>query len=1310
LPIFLILSFVTWVLPNSGFAFGAVPGAWAQLPSFQSNPTAAANLSAGNVESDRESEFKQIRFRASWTGERPTSWKGQIYLSDGEVLDSSPLGIENDSPVTTLVSEGRIHLLPGNATVYGGIDFRARTRAEGFVFFDLQNEISGQRFSKAIPVKELLESPKRQAMDQSQNILHVMRSPGDEIRIDWKQSTAVFECEEVFSPEIEVWHPGLQANTEYNFNFSIYDSGTGNQVWQQRIANRTNGHAEFERIRSPSSRLPEEEGVYEYRVEVSSTRSFSRFRLNRNIQFIVLSKDLPARRDPSSVASQQNSGEMWQRIAQYRFDDQRKSSFDQLNFLSSNDRRLGNRKTSLASFGKRKYTEISPGGWEAVKVDFVDNSKPHILEIEYPNHEMSVGVSILQKNDLGQVDLLGMDSGFVVENVSSEKDLVDTGTHRVVIWPSDKDVYVLVANRHRQKSCLIGNINLYAGPNSLSPAAATDVDRLANRRDVMAFFERPFFSENFNVSKTLDPNRQHAFTDWQFFYKGANRLIQHLKANGYTGAMITVAADGSSLYPSIHLRPNPKFDSGIFFSDARDAKRKDVVEMLMRLFAREELKLVPVVEFNSKLPNLETRRFMQTASTSMVLNDMNGRARNGIRRGGQAKGENSPSLPGYNILDPVVQQEIRARVVEIRDRYRSHDSFGGVTIKLSPETFALLPGGRWGYDQKTVARFLNRSENGSATENIGEKLIIDLPSTVARLRQGDLKEEWRKWRRDTITGFYSSLAKDIVSKQNHRKLYLAMVEVWRTPDLRSALTPDLQGINRFDTALEELGLDIHSIDKIPGVMLLKPNRVTTSRATNEERVEYSYAHSRDRSEIESSLVQAGDLFVSRNDWVHFAQLERFAPFASHKGSLIRLQPLSHAGWKNRERFALALKHQDSQVLVDGGIVLSMGQSAALDSWSDVFRSLPLARFNDVPSQENSPAIVRQANVGGQRFFYAVNTSPWSVELKIEFDSQVKLESLSNRFFDQTLNEQNGNSVATIRLEAFDIVASKIVVSKIAAETVDSNDTRARRQGEIVAFATVVPERVAESLHAEIGRLKQRMSRLDLVEPLTSLVNSGFESKATSAQERELAAGWTADPNRKLDFSTMTGGAAEGQTYLEMSSRGNVLWMRSNEFPVPETGRLTVIVWLKSDDGTNPPLRISIDDGENGSQQFYRFAKIGDISGDSNATSTGTNQINSEWKKFVVHFNDLPQLDGAMIRVGFDLMGQGTVAIDQVEVHDRWFDENDRRALTQFLAAASFQLSRNKDHVECRRILSNYWLSFLRTYVQPSSPDTTSNEN
>src|SRR5690606_5997840 len=93
--------------------------------------------------------------------------------------------------------------------------------------------------------------------------------------------------------------------------------------------------------------------------------------------------------------------------------------------------------------------------------------------------------------------------------------------------------------------------------------------------------------------------------DWGTFYDGGQRLLEYLSHSGKNAAVLSVVSEGSSLYPSRLLQPTPKYDTGAFFASGQDPVRKDVLEMLFRLFDQRRMVLVPAVQFHAPLPVLE---------------------------------------------------------------------------------------------------------------------------------------------------------------------------------------------------------------------------------------------------------------------------------------------------------------------------------------------------------------------------------------------------------------------------------------------------------------------------------------------------------------------------------------------------------------------------------------------------------------------------------------------------------------------------------------------------------------------------------
>ena len=190
--------------------------------------------------------------------------------------------------------------------------------------------------------------------------------------------------------------------------------------------------------------------------------------------------------------------------------------------------------------------------------------------------------------------------------------------------------------------------------------------------------------------------------DWVTYYEGATRLVEYLHHVGYNGLVMSVLADGSTIYPSPLLQPTPRYDTGTFFGTAQDPLRKDVVELLFRLFDREGLQLVPALQFSAPLPQLE-EEVRQGGNAGLEPLDVQGRdwlASHEPRQG---------LAPYYNPLNDHVQQAMLAVVRELSQRYRGHASFAGLTLQLSADGYAQLPGADWCCDSQTVDRFVREA-------------------------------------------------------------------------------------------------------------------------------------------------------------------------------------------------------------------------------------------------------------------------------------------------------------------------------------------------------------------------------------------------------------------------------------------------------------------------------------------------------------------------------------------------------------------------------------------------------------------------
>ena len=284
-------------------------------------------------------------------------------------------------------------------------------------------------------------------------------------------------------------------------------------------------------------------------------------------------------------------------------------------------------------------------------------------------------------------------------------------------------------------------------------------DSLRPERLWAGYMDRPLVPENLGAPEALDPQSHRSLDDWNTFHESGTRLVKYLKHVGYNGLMLSVLADGSTIYPSRVLEPTPRYDTGVFFGSGQDPRRKDALEMFFRLFDREQLTLIPALQFAAPLPEIEAlERAGGTDAVGLQWIGVNGRPQ---------QPADASAGAGYNLLDPRVQQAMLAAVREVVSRYAGHPSFGGVALQLSPETYAQLPAGSGGFDDQTVARF----EQATATRVPGEG--AERFAARARYFDGPGRQAWLDWRSRVVADFHRRIEQEIAARHPEAKLYLA---------------------------------------------------------------------------------------------------------------------------------------------------------------------------------------------------------------------------------------------------------------------------------------------------------------------------------------------------------------------------------------------------------------------------------------------------------------------------------------------------------------------------------------------------------
>ena len=953
------------------------------------------------------------RLRISWGGGQNQAWQGALATVDGELFDVVPLGLARDSSVSAIAADKNTiqirQLSPAN---YDGFDFSFTGKSSAQINITMASQNGAEiQWQRSVTIAELLSQPLNEPLDDFQHGISITRVPGDEVQFECGRDHMVFAPDEPFRAQIRLNRSALKS-VDGNCKVTLVPARESSPVLMAQATELTVDDSGSSGTISFDMEAPPTEGVYDIVIEVdrsNGNRNFPAGLLPANINGLTISGKSAAvvRRIQLVVLDSQQrqplASETYEQILLTTPAQLIRPENRWMRGINQPSRPLSSQPARLVEDQGRSWWQLDAGQWQAIPLGPTVAGAPHVVEIQYaPGHPIAVGLSVLDFDANGQVPIQGADSGIRVPNsvanamrnsANANMDLDAApaiATHRLTFWPRSKECYLLVANQSANQEAKLGSVRVLSSAAQQLPASAPVTKAAGSQpnRQRLAFCDTANFAQGLNVEKLFDSSVGQPLDDWLVFYQGTMRLVEYLKAHHYQGAVIPVVVDGGALYPSQLLRSSPKNDSGTFQSLGQDPVRKDVLRLLLQIFERENLTLVPALEFADPLANIELERGQQNANASTRSFEM-------IDFSGHPADLSDSHLPRYNPLSPVVQSHAVNVVDELVRRYSRQSALGGVAIVCRPQTWTLLPGRQYGYDIETLTRFYQSLPQSPP-----------VPDNYAAIQQqlfGELADSWVQWRADQMSAFYSQLAGTIRAQIPQARLLLAPIGLHENEEMQSILSPSLHASVNIKQLLLRSGFDRQQLNLVPGLVLLKSETISSGSSLAESRVAENIRTLPEfQSYFNSANGESGTLSWHQGSWAHFAKLQTLDPFDQQTGRLIRHHQLDPAGRWSRESMADALFHQDSTWLIDGGVSLVMGQEDAIADFANVFAQLPRDRFTDVPysgdwaeanlpkSHERGlgcPVAVRTLRTGSQLWFYCVNDSPWPTKVKLYFQNE-----------------------------------------------------------------------------------------------------------------------------------------------------------------------------------------------------------------------------------------------------------------------------------------------------------------------------------
>jgi len=1209
-----------------------------------------------------------LQLRVAFGGGAARTWRGSLKVQNGSLADLRYLGLDADESATIYLDGDAVLIRQLAERDYDGFDVRLQAAAGTALKFELAPEKHPEETRHIeIPLADLITGYYHTELDSQGNQLLIQRVSGDALRVIFDRTSLVFTPGETFDFQIQPHQLGVEAGAALRYHVQLVAARTDKALWEQDLESTLGEGGSSDPVGPVSVVIPPAEGVYD--IVVSAYRkktlrsTFVRPKplYQRRVQLVAIASAAAA--EPAQA---------WELVD--TIDPKSARWMEWLTRLPKlpllpdiRQEPLRNGKSSTLRHQQQDLVQLAPGGWQAYPLPVQEVGKPHLLEVEYPNDlPQTLAISIVEPNAVGKVVPLGLDSGvYVTPPVAA--DLPSMLRHKLIFWPRTATPLVLLTNRQDEAPAVFGRIRVYAGPVTL-PAVTSGTGAVPPARLLAAYFDKPLFPENFCASEVADDGTVRSLRDWVTFYEGGRRLVEYLKHVGYNGAVICVARQGSAIYPSVTFNPTPKYDTGTLFSTGQDPVRKDVLEMLFRLFDREGLTLVPAVQFSFTLDDLERQmRGGGSEADGIALAEGQGRTWRELRGADHGMG------PHYNPLDPRVQATMRQVLNELTDRYARHTAFGGLALQLDPETYAILPGEPWGQDQVTRRRFEQTLAQGdTALRAEGRGLI-----RKAEFRSRDRQRDWLAWRARQLAQFHRDMLEDLTRRRPDTRLLLLGGNAFTSPAVQPLLRPTLPNEPDVQGALLQLGLDVEQYADQDRIVFCRPDRIAPRTPLNPQAVNINLATNPVVDSTFLQLQSAASLFYHEVLPISLPSFDAASPFGQDNTRTALFTHVAPSGVHNRQRFVHHLALRDVQTLLDGGWMLSLGQEEALQSLFDTLRCLPARGFETIeplasglPSQ---PLVVRTLAHDKSTYVYVVNDSPWpiSAEIDAQTPGPCPLAPLGSRSLPEP--RWTGTQMTwDIDLEPYDVVAAVIHSDQVRVET----------------WRVTIDRNSYAQLRQQVNELSVRATMLARASSLDVLANPGFEQAA------DRLPGWIHAQGSGISITPTSQEHFDGAQSLRMATteQEKVAWIRSDPFSPPKTGRIAVMVRLKvADPQQQPPLRLAIEGRRFDGSTYYKPFNV--------AQNARVQLLDTDWgeKPFVMLVSDLPTQELADLRVGFDLMGPGEVWIDDVQVYDRWFPKNERDDLMIMSGLAARSLSMGQ-LADCQRILSGYWPQFLREHV------------
>jgi hypothetical protein len=933
--------------------------------------TAAAAMGVASAPVD-EAE-RTMRLRLEWTGDKPEVWAGVLETSEGTFRQPVSLGVGADQAGTLWEDGKSVWLGRRSPHIDDGFDVTLIAPRSARISFTLQSALPGgwrQQFEWTL--SDIGAEPRLSPFGDRVGHLAIRRAPGDALHVAVDRPHLIYGPGEIFKAHLLADRPStpLPAGAA-TLNWEVLASQTGKKLQSESLpAPQFVGPSRQWSIPVELS-LPNDEGSFDIRFRLDENGSNTQESV---VQILVLGDRFPA------IPNQQKSDIVVDHFRRGDAETSRVLAYD-IKSRSANSKLSEHALYDVAGrLPDAARGGHSPVNWIAYRLEVQHPQRPHRLVVEMASVDRQfVGIGVLEPNVANRSMPFTVESSATVGpflELSSEKpsEASTTVRRQLLFWPRVREPVLLLHDMGNGRHIEIAKVEVHelsALPSRPSPTENACAERL-----VGPYLSKPTFVASFGAPQVADYLMRCRVDNWETFHTAALRAAECLRSHGDNALMLSVMADGATIYPSAFLEPSPRFDSGPLSSSGQDPMPKDVVELMYRVFDREGLVLIPELQFSAPLPALERQLAaggQQAEGIELVGPDG--------RSWRESQGSNGGLAPYYNPLDPRVQTAVLDIVREFVERYRRHRSFRGVALEVDRSGYLQLPGLEWGCDEATLARFRHETGarvDGTPADNARGETAKDRPQPPQELLSGDARSSWINWRCAELAKFHRRLADAVASAAPQACLVLACKQVLSL-NSETEMRREIRMRGRLGDLILQHGLDFSLSENVPHLVVLRTALWRTSIDPVDGILDDAV---NDNTSVGSAFhgPESGVLAIHQPQEIRICGMAGPSP---GRPTCVRLAVDATPGDQEyRRRFIRALTSSDAKMLFDGAWQTPLGQDDGSCDLRQIVRALPRIPFYEVDGEDHS-AVVRMARRDKKTYIYVANQFAEPIQITIQ---------------------------------------------------------------------------------------------------------------------------------------------------------------------------------------------------------------------------------------------------------------------------------------------------------------------------------------